>query len=162
MLSSGKSACTAGVLAAISIGLVAVPAVAADLFVAGTIGEVYKGDSANGGFSQWGGICLLKGPETLVTDGNRTYVNPTGNPGLAKGGAGDALTGILAGIWSQRLNMNRKKGGEEADGGFEAAALGAYLHGFAADLAVKKWSTRGLLASDVLESLPSAFRKLGG
>ncbi len=106
---------------------------------------------------EFGGVCLLKGHKTLVTDGKRLYANSTGNAGLAKGGSGDALTGIIAGIWSQRLAAS---GGKDA--GFEAAALGAWLHGAAADKAAKEKTMRGLLASDVIEALPTALRKLGG
>ncbi|MFH1726391.1 MAG: NAD(P)H-hydrate dehydratase [Elusimicrobiota bacterium] len=140
--------------------------------------------------SELGGVCLLKGRGSLVTDGRRLWRNPTGNPGLAKGGSGDALTGIVTGIWSQRLLMpstpgSRGQGDAElmsgnapgpgrpdqvrrsepaflTDDGFEAAALGAYLHGFSADRAAKDKTTRALLASDVIEALPAAFIKLGG
>ncbi|MBI2362227.1 MAG: NAD(P)H-hydrate dehydratase [Elusimicrobia bacterium] len=105
--------------------------------------------------AELGGVCLLKGRKTVVTDGKRAWLNPTGNEGLAKGGTGDLLTGLIAGIWSQRLAADAE------DSGFEAACLGAYLHGHAADEAVKRWTTRCLLASDVLECLPQAFRRLG-
>lgn len=107
--------------------------------------------------SRLGGVCLLKGRGTVVTDGGRVWLNPTGNAGLAKGGSGDALTGIIAGLWAQRLAAARGS----ADAGFEAAALGAYLHGLAADIAARELTTRALLASDVIEALPRAFRKLG-
>ncbi|MBI3299853.1 MAG: NAD(P)H-hydrate dehydratase [Elusimicrobia bacterium] len=114
-----------------------------------------RGDAALRLVEELGGVCLLKGRRTIVARAGKTWVNPTGNAGLAKGGTGDLLTGIIAGLWSQRLRVN------EDDGGFEAACLGAYLHGYAADEAVKRWSDRCLLASDVLESLPAAFKKLG-
>ncbi|MFA5138057.1 MAG: NAD(P)H-hydrate dehydratase [Elusimicrobiota bacterium] len=107
---------------------------------------------------EFGGVCVLKGRHTLITDGDRVWFNPTGNPGLAKGGSGDALTGIIAGLWSQRLLADPKG----LDNGFEAAALGAYLHGLAADLAEREKTARAMLASDVIEALPGAFKKLGG
>lgn len=107
-------------------------------------------------FEIFGGVCLLKGPRTLIGDGRRLRSNITGNAGLAKGGSGDALTGIIAGIWAQRLAA------EADDGGFEAACLGAYLHGYAADRAAREKTVRSLLASDVIEALPAAFKKLGG
>ena len=107
--------------------------------------------------SELGGVCLLKGRRTLISDGERLWVNPTGNAGLAKGGTGDALTGIIGGLWAQRLAAKGLLG----DSGFEAACLGAYLHGLAADKAVKVWTDRCLLAGDVIEALPAAFRKLG-
>lgn len=111
--------------------------------------------SAKGLVEELGGVCLLKGRKTVVTDGRRVWLNPTGNEGLAKGGTGDLLTGLITGLWCQRLEADAD------DAGFEAACLGAYLHGHAADEAVKRWTTRCLLASDVLESLPQAFRRLG-
>ena len=82
-------------------------------------------------------------------------VNPTGNPGLAKGGSGDVLTGVIAGLWAQRLKASPE------DRGFEAAALGAWLHGAAADAAVEKRTALSLIASDVIEALGEAFRRLG-
>lgn len=104
--------------------------------------------------SELGGVVLLKGRRTVVAGDGRVWVNPTGNPGLAKGGTGDALTGLIAGLWAQRLKA-------APDTGFEAACLGAYLHGYAADEAVRRFTDRCLLASDVLDALPAAFRKLG-
>lgn len=112
-------------------------------------------DSALRLCEELGGVCLLKGRRTIVARGKKTWVNPTGNAGLAKGGTGDLLTGIIAGLWAQRLC------GDADDTGFEAACLGAYLHGYAADEAVKRWTDRCLLASDVLDYLPAAFKKLG-
>lgn len=107
-----------------------------------------------------GGVCLLKGSRSVITDGRRVHVNTTGNPGLAKGGTGDVLTGVIAGIWSQRLGAEESKAEGSADDGFEAAALGAWLHGSAADFAVREKTARCLLAGDVIEALPSAFKKL--
>ena len=101
-----------------------------------------------------GCVCLLKGKGTIITDGERMATNPTGNPGLAKGGSGDVLTGVIAGLWAQRL----KSAPQER--GFEVAALGAWLHGAAADEAVKTRPAATLLASDVVEALPAAFRRL--
>lgn len=103
-----------------------------------------------------GGVCLLKGRRTVIAGGGRLWVNPTGNAGLAKGGTGDALTGLVAGLWAQRVAAHP----DGVDTGFEAACLGAYLHGYAADEAVRKFTDRCLLASDVLDALPAAFRKL--
>ena len=107
--------------------------------------------------SLWGAVCLLKGKGTVVTDGARTVINKTGNPGLAKGGSGDVLTGVIAAIWAQRLGA-AKEG--EKDRGFEAAVLGAHLHGLSADIAVKRATVYGLIASDVIEALPEALRKI--
>lgn len=81
------------------------------------------------------------------------WINPTGNPGLAKGGSGDVLCGLIAGLLAQGL------------GSFEAAAAGAYLHGLAADLAADLASggtgTRALLPSDVLKAFGRAFAAAG-
>jgi NAD(P)H-hydrate epimerase len=100
---------------------------------------------------EFGCVCLLKGRGTIVCRGSEFYQNSTGNPGLAKGGSGDVLTGLIAGLWAQRPET----------GGFEAAALGACLHGLAADVAVRAKGERGLLAGDVIEALPAAFREAG-
>ena len=63
-------------------------------------------------------MCPLKGGNTVITDGRRIYVNNTGNPGMATGGAGDVLTGVIAALIGQELPA------------FEAAQLGAYAHGW--------------------------------
>jgi NAD(P)H-hydrate epimerase len=93
-------------------------------------------------------VLVLKGHRSIVTDGRRAFVNPTGNPGMATGGAGDVLTGTIAALIGQRL------------GPFEAAVLGAYVHGLSGDLAAKEIGEVGLIATDVLEFLPRAFQKL--
>jgi ADP-dependent NAD(P)H-hydrate dehydratase / NAD(P)H-hydrate epimerase len=97
-----------------------------------------------------GAVCILKGHQTIVSDGRSAYVNPTGNPGLAKGGTGDVLTGMLGGLWAQR---------PDAGWALPAACLAVYLHGLAADLAVEEKTEHCLLASDVIEALPRAFQK---
>jgi NAD(P)H-hydrate epimerase len=88
---------------------------------------------------------LLKGAGTVVTDGERLYVNATGNPGMATGGVGDVLTGVAAALVGQRLDH------------FEAGALGAYIHGLAGDLAARKFGPVSMLAGDLVECLPAAF-----
>lgn len=92
-------------------------------------------------------VCVLKGKGTVVTDGARTRINPTGNPAMAAGGMGDVLTGALAALIAQGL------------GRFEAACAAVYLHGLAADLA--RTGDRGLLARDVADALPRAIKKIG-
>jgi NAD(P)H-hydrate epimerase len=92
-------------------------------------------------------IVVLKGHGTVVTDGKRLYENTTGNPGLAKGGSGDVLTGVLAALLAQHLAP------------FEAAQLGVYLHGLAGDLARDQIGEISLLATDVLDFLPPALRQ---
>lgn len=93
-------------------------------------------------------VVVLKGAYTTIAcpDGN-VYFNPTGNSGMAKGGSGDALTGILTALLAQ---------GYEAS---KAAILGVYLHGLAGDLAVREKGHYSLLASDLIDFLPGAFVK---
>lgn len=93
-------------------------------------------------------VILLKGHPTLVTDGAREWHNPTGNPGMATGGAGDILTGVIAALLCQGLAP------------FDAAQLGAYVHGLAGDLAAEKLGQVSMIASDLLDFLPAAFQKV--
>jgi NAD(P)H-hydrate epimerase len=96
--------------------------------------------------AEHGLILVLKGHGTVVTDGRRVYVNATGNPGMATGGTGDVLTGLIAALLAQRLEP------------FAAAQLGVHLHGLAGDLASAEVGMVSLVASDLLEYLPRAFR----
>ncbi len=95
-------------------------------------------------------VCVLKGAGTIVSDGDRTYTNATGNPGLASGGTGDVLTGVIAGLMAQELPA------------FDAAVLGVYLHGLAGDIAARALGLHSMTATDVLESLPGAFVEHSG
>jgi NAD(P)H-hydrate epimerase len=101
------------------------------------------------GFAQRLGVTLvLKGARTLIAHpGGRVAVNTTGNPGMAKGGSGDLLTGLIAGLMAQHP-------GELA----RAVEAAVYLHGLAADLAVRVADEHTLLATDSLAQLPRAFR----
>nr|WP_314834446.1 NAD(P)H-hydrate dehydratase [uncultured Flavobacterium sp.] len=90
---------------------------------------------------------VLKGHHTLITYNGDTFYNTTGNAGLAKGGSGDALTGIILSFLAQGYDP------------FGAAKLGVYLHGFAADLTLKKQSMESMLITDVIESLGKALKK---
>lgn len=90
-------------------------------------------------------VLVLKGHNTIVTDGQRLYVNDTGNAGMATGGTGDVLTGLIAALLGQGLAP------------FEAAQLGVYLHGLAGDIARDHKSEYALIATDVLDHLPAAF-----
>jgi ADP-dependent NAD(P)H-hydrate dehydratase len=95
-------------------------------------------------------ILVLKGHRTIVTDGSRVYRNDTGNPGMATGGTGDVLTGLIAALIGQRLAP------------FDAAILGVWAHGRAGDLAAAELSQAGMIASDLLTHLPAALREMGG
>ena len=90
-------------------------------------------------------VVVLKGSGTVVTDGQRYFINSTGNPGMATGGAGDVLTGVVAALLAQKLPA------------FEAAQLGAYIHGLAGDIARDKNGEIGLVAGDIVDALPDAF-----
>jgi NAD(P)H-hydrate epimerase len=98
--------------------------------------------------AEHGVVLVLKGHVTLVTDGRRLYANTTGNPGMATGGSGDVLTGLIAALLGQGLKP------------FAAAQLGVYLHGLAGDLARDAVGEVSLIASDLLQYLPSAFNAL--
>ncbi|MFM8340836.1 MAG: NAD(P)H-hydrate dehydratase [Methylomonas sp.] len=87
---------------------------------------------------RFGGVCVLKGAGTLMSDGQQVFVSPTGNPGMASGGMGDVLSGIIGALLGQGFSL------------IEAAKMAVYVHGEAADKAVLADGERGLLASDLL------------
>lgn len=93
-------------------------------------------------------IIVLKGYRTVITSGDFSFFNSTGNAGLAKAGSGDALTGIITALLSQKYNS------------FEAAKLGVYLHGIAADITLQQQSMESMIITDVIESLGDAFKSL--
>lgn len=95
---------------------------------------------------EYGCILLLKGNQTLVTDGQTCYQNPTGNPGLATGGSGDVLAGIIVSLVGQGIEP------------LTATACGAWLHGAAGDLRAKEIGQYGMLPSDLLEVLPRLMK----
>lgn len=95
-------------------------------------------------------VFVVKGAGTVITDGHRQRVNATGNPGMATGGAGDVLTGVIAGLLAHGMTA------------FDAARLGAHVHGLAGDLAVREIGETSLIASDLLAHLPRAFQLLRG
>ncbi|MBI5631538.1 MAG: NAD(P)H-hydrate dehydratase [Elusimicrobia bacterium] len=115
-----------------------------------------RGKSARALVRRWGGVVVLKGRGTLITDGVKVHRNPTGGPGLAKGGSGDVLAGLIAGLWAQSLASGRFA----EKGPFWPAALGCWLHGRAGDLAEKDLSAWAMTAEDVISYLPQAFRDL--
>lgn len=98
--------------------------------------------------SQWGAVLILKGHNTCVSDGRQTWINPTGNPGMATGGTGDVLTGVITALLGQGLNP------------YDAARLGVYIHGLAGDLAAGELGQVSLIASDLTCYLPQAFQIL--
>jgi len=91
-----------------------------------------------------GSVVVLKGAGTVIAEpAGRVALNPTGGPALAAGGTGDVLTGIVAGLLAQGLNA------------FDAATLGAYLHGLAADVSSERRGASGLLAHEIADELPA-------
>ena len=93
-----------------------------------------------------GCIVLLKGHNTVITDGKTTYINPTGNPGMAVGGSGDVLAGIIVSLIGQGI------------GPLEAAACGAWLHGAAGDICGAEIGQYGMLPTDMLNVLPRLLK----
>jgi hydroxyethylthiazole kinase-like uncharacterized protein yjeF len=93
-------------------------------------------------------VIVLKGNKTLVTHLGEAFVNTTGNAGLAKGGSGDALTGIITAFLAQGYAP------------FTAAKLGVYLHGLAADITLQIQSMESMLITDVVECLGKAFKSI--
>ncbi|MFM7076018.1 MAG: NAD(P)H-hydrate dehydratase [Planctomycetaceae bacterium] len=102
-----------------------------------------------------GTVILLKGPDTLVTDGRRRARNATGNPGMASGGMGDVLTGLIAALLRQPAAS--AAGPACCLEPFEAAGLGAWVHGRAGDLAAEAIGEISLTARDVVAFIPAAL-----
>ena len=96
--------------------------------------------------SSTGTILLLKGHRTIVTDGQNIYRNTTGNPGMATGGSGDVLSGIIVSLLGQRVMP------------LEAAAAGAWIHGAAGDLAAREIGEYGLIPEDIIGRIPRLLR----
>ena len=90
---------------------------------------------------------VLKGHNTVVADGQQMYINSTGNPALATAGSGDILTGMIASLIAQHMD------------GYEAAVLGVYLHGLAADIWAQQYGPVGLTARDLAGLIPQAMQQ---
>jgi ADP-dependent NAD(P)H-hydrate dehydratase / NAD(P)H-hydrate epimerase len=91
----------------------------------------------------------LKGHRTVIANSKGDVaVNPTGNHGMATGGTGDVLAGLLAGLLAQGMNA------------YDAACLGVYLHGVAGELAAERFTPRAMIAGDILRTLPDAWRAI--
>jgi len=96
---------------------------------------------------QTNSIVVLKGAGTVVTDGEKVYVNKTGNPGMATAGSGDVLTGVITALLGQGLSN------------IDSAVLGVYIHGLAGDIAAEKAGQVSLMATDIIEALGEAFMR---
>ncbi len=92
-------------------------------------------------------VIVLKGHKTIVTYNGDVFINTTGNAGLAKGGSGDALSGIICAFLAQGYKP------------YDAAKLGVYLHGLAADIALTKQSMESMLITDVIDCLGESFNR---
>jgi len=99
---------------------------------------------------QTGGVVVLKGAGTVVTDGRQIYVNTTGNPGMATAGSGDVLSGVIAALAGQGMTD------------FDAAVAGVFIHGVAGDLAAQAVGQISMTATDLLDRLPEAFKRQYG
>lgn len=95
---------------------------------------------------EWNSIVVLKGHGTCITDGQTGYINPTGNPGMAVGGSGDVLAGMITALLGQGLAP------------LKATAAGAWLHGAAGDLCAQEMGQYGMLPTDMLEALPRLLK----
>jgi NAD(P)H-hydrate epimerase len=107
-----------------------------------------RAEAARGLAGQTGAVVVLKGHRTVVADPDRrAAVNPTGNPGLGTAGTGDVLSGVVGGLLARHPP-------------WLAATAGVYVHGRAGDLAAESRGEEGLLAGDLVESLPAAIESL--
>jgi NAD(P)H-hydrate epimerase len=89
---------------------------------------------------------VLKGHHSVITDGIGVYINQTGNPGMAVGGSGDMLAGMITGLVGQGIEP------------LDAAACGTWLHGAAGDLCAQELGQYGMLPSDMLNVLPRLLK----
>lgn len=113
--------------------------------IGGRIGE-NRCMSASRFAKDWNCIVLLKGHETYITDGRTSYINCTGNPGMAVGGSGDVLAGIIVSLIGQGVEP------------LDAAACGAWLHGAAGDVCAEEIGQYGMLPTDMLHVLPRLLK----
>lgn len=97
---------------------------------------------------EWGIIIVLKGHETFICSPEISFINTNGNAGLAKGGSGDALTGIITSFLAQGYKA------------IDAALIAVYIHGLAADICLKEQSMESMLIGDVIDDLGNAFKKI--
>ena len=93
-------------------------------------------------------VIVLKGHQTFVTDGTNNYINTTGNSGLAKGGSGDALTGLITGLLAQQYTS------------LNAALIAVYMHGLAADITLQTQSMETMIITDVIENFGAAIKSI--
>ena len=97
---------------------------------------------------EFNSVVVLKGAGTIIAQTGKVYVNPTGNPGMSKGGSGDVLSGIIASFTAQNINM------------FDSCVLGAFVHGLAGDKAAEKLSMQSMTATDIIKNLPEVLKMI--
>ncbi|TJX68936.1 NAD(P)H-hydrate dehydratase [Soehngenia saccharolytica] len=107
--------------------------------------NVHKEECAVNFSKEMNVITVLKGYETIVTDGNNVYKNYSGNPGMATAGSGDVLAGVITSFVGQGYSP------------FDASVMGVYVHGLAGDLAREEFGEYGMIARDIIEYLPKAI-----
>ncbi len=108
-------------------------------------GDDQRGEQAADFARRFGVVLVLKGAGTVVTDGERIYRNTTGNPGMATGGTGDVLTGLIAALIAQKMDP------------FDAAVLGVWVHGRAGDAMAEVYGEAAMTAADLPNAFSSAF-----
>lgn len=96
---------------------------------------------------KWQCTCVLKDSRSIITDGDRIYINTSGNSGMATAGAGDVLTGIIAGVWANGLS------------GMEGTALGVYIHGLAGDCAKESMGEYFMKADDIADCIKNVIHR---
>jgi NAD(P)H-hydrate epimerase len=109
--------------------------------------EAGRIDNAVAAAEAFGQVVVLKGERTVITDGQRVFVNTTGNSALSKAGSGDVLSGILGCLLGQRIEP------------FDAACVAVRLHGFAGEAAGEKVGLRSVLAREVVDAIPAAIAR---
>ena len=98
---------------------------------------------------KYGVICILKDARTVIADNDDVYINTTGNAGMATGGSGDILTGIISGMINDAAAQRKL---------VEAAAIGVYIHGMAGDFAKNRYGETSMKAMDIAQELPQIFK----
>ena len=121
---------------------------ALDLEPVSVMGRVEAAEAVS---DRTGAVVLLKGADTVVTSGSgSTYINTTGNPGMATGGSGDVLTGVITAFAASGIEP------------LDAARAGAFVHGMAGDLAAGIMGQWGMTATDIRDQLPATLRGIEG
>jgi NAD(P)H-hydrate epimerase len=134
---------------AVAARLVLTPHAGEFAFLTGTTADKVQADRegvAAAFVAKFAGVLVLKGHRTIVADRERKFVNETGNPGMAVGGAGDVLAGVISAFIGQKLSP------------FDAAVAGVHVHGAAGDQAAAELGEVSVTATDLIEALPAALR----